>query len=199
MVITIFFIIVISLMVFSIHLIDKKPKENIAQQPNTLRTKKVFPRDIKTKRLFDNIAVDKFMGFVIKETSSNQIKDKLSSYGISFNEYPSNSQKDEKSILFSYKTCDVKWSVCLTIKGNILQFVSLYYYDPDCFNVYKSLCQELKDRYGMIFDVKLYRDNNEGTETLCFADKSNPCHFTEIVYDSSPIIHQKNIYINYFP
>lgn len=66
-------------------------------------------------------------------------------------------------------------------------------------NVYKSLCQELKDRYGMIFDVKLYRDNNEGTETLCFADKSNPCHFTEIVYDSSPIIHQKNIYINYFP
>lgn len=95
MVITIFFIIVISLLVFFIHLIDKKPKENIAQQPNTLRTKKVFPRDIKTKRLFDNIAVDKFMGFVIKETSSNQIKDKLSSYGISFNEYPSNSQKDE--------------------------------------------------------------------------------------------------------
>lgn len=197
-IIIVLLIVVILLLLFYRNVSVKQTKENSIQQINNFHPLKVDSQRVNPQRLFDNITINVFMGFVIKKTAINQIKERLSSDGISFNEYTSDSQKEEKYILFSYKTSDINWSVRLTLKDDILKLVCLDYYDPDCFKVFKYLCQELKDRYGMLFNVTFHEDNDEGTETLCFVDKNNPFHFTEIVYDHSPIIHQNNIYINYF-
>ena len=151
-----------------------------------------------SKRMFDNMVVANFMGFVIKETTVDQIRTILNANGISFRETISLFGKDEINIVFTYKSGNIDWNCQLTIKNNVLNFITLSNYSPDSYNTFKILCKELTERYGSIYNVTSRQDKQEGTETLCFGDKTSWSRFTEVRYDSSPILGQKNVYISYF-
>ena len=144
------------------------------------------------------LALDNFIGFVPKESTCEQIKSVLTAKGISFNEYPDMFDKGKKKITFSYEAFNIVWSCTLLIENDVLEFVSLNNYSPDSYKSFKAICKELSDRYGSSYNVHKSQDKREGTETMSFADKDDPWRFTEIVYDTSPIIDQKNIYIRYF-
>lgn len=147
---------------------------------------------------FDNLDIDNFMGFVINESTITQIKEALNTKGISFGEYPSYFDKNSKDIRFTYRIGYVDWTCMLSVKNDVLKSVMLNNYSPDSHNTFRILCRELIDRYGSFYNVRSSQNSREGTETMCFEDKEDAFHFTEVVYDSSPIIGQKNIYINYF-
>lgn len=144
------------------------------------------------------IDIDNFMGFVIKETTSTQLKKALTDDGISFKEYPDYFDKNKNSVTFPYRLSDITWNCELQLENNVLKHVVLNVYSPDSHKIYKKICKDLLERYGSIYNVYNRQDNDEGTETLSFANKDNMWKFTEIVYDSSPILGQKNIYIYYY-
>jgi len=145
-----------------------------------------------------DIDIDNFMGFILKESTSEQIKNTLSANGISFKEYPDFFDKEGKTIRFSYESGNMVWSCSLDIKDDMLRFISIHRYSPDSPIIFKLLCKELSERYGSTHRVSISQDKYEGTETMSFSKNDNDFHFTEIVYDSSPILGQKNIRINYF-
>ena len=93
---------------------------------------------------------------------------------------------------------DITWTCELQIENDVLEHVVLNVYSPDSYTIYKKLCNELLQQYGSIYNVSNSQDKQEGTETLCFSNKDNMWKFTEIIYDSSPILGQKNIYIYYY-
>lgn len=161
-------------------------------------TKKMFSNKDMESDSLNNLVIDNFMGFVINETTSDKIKNTLHEMGVQFNEYSSYSHEDEYNISFSYRLSNVDWQCELTIKNDILAFVSLCYYSSDSYIIFKGLCKELIERYGSIYNVYNKQDKKEGTEVMSFTNKDNPFIFTEIEYDSSPHLGQKNIYIRYF-
>ena len=151
-----------------------------------------------SKRIFDNMVVANFMGFVIKRTTADQIRTALNTHGISFRETASFFGKDEIIIAFTYKSGNIDWNCQLSIKNNVLNHITLSNYSPDSYNTFKILCKELTERYGSTYNVTSRYDKQEGTETLCFGDKTDWSRFTEVKYDSSPILGTKNVYISYF-
>lgn len=144
------------------------------------------------------LALDNFMGFVNKKSTCEQIKEVLTTNGISFRESPDMFDNNKKQITFSYEAFNVIWSCHLSLQNDVLRFVSLNNYSPDSYRTFKTICDELSKRYGPYFNIRQSKDKREGTETLCFEYKDDPWRFTEVVYDSSPILGQKNIYIKYF-
>ena len=146
----------------------------------------------------NKVDVEDFMGFVINATTSEQIKSSLTGKGISFREHPDFFEKRKKTISFSYRFSDIDWSCELRTEDDVLSHVVLNVFSPDSEKKYKSLCRELLERYGSTYDVANRIDKSEGTETVCFSNKEDPFTFTEIVYDSSPILGQKSIYIRYY-
>lgn len=147
---------------------------------------------------FDNLDIENFMGLVLKESSTQQVKETLCAKGISFKEYPNHYEKNENLIVFPYRLGSIDWGCRITIKNDVLSFVQLDIYNPDSYIIFKTLCKELSERYRSICEITNSQDKQEGTETMNFINKNDFFQFTEVVYDSSPILGQKNIRINYF-
>ena len=148
--------------------------------------------------LFDNLDIVQFLGLVCTESTIEQVKETLCTKGILYKEYPDSFEKNKTVILFSYRLGNNVWDCSLIIKDKVLYYVSLNVYSEDSYNIFKNLCEELSVRYGSICEITTSQDKYEGTETITFTDKIDPFKFTEIRYDSSPIIGQKNVYINFF-
>ena len=148
--------------------------------------------------LFDNLDIVQFLGLVCTESTLGQVKETLCTKGIIYNEYPDSFEKNRTVILFPYRLGNHVWDCSLIIKDTMLYYVSLNLYSEDSYNIFMNLCEELSERYGSICEITTSHDKYEGTETITFTDKINPSKFTEIRYDSSSIIGQKNIYINFF-
>lgn len=146
-------------------------------------------------RIFDKLALDNFLGLIIKETTKEEVMNVLISKGISFREFPDLFHDNKKTITFSYNTGDIDWNCHLDIKDDVLYSVVLYKYSADSYSIYQTLCREMTERYNHIYNISTYQNKQEGTETITFAEKGNNFNYTEIEYDSSPIINQKNIYI----
>ena len=147
---------------------------------------------------FDNLDIEKFLGLICKESTIEQVKETLCAKGVLYNEYPDPFTKNGKTLLFPYRLGNLDWDCSLKIRDEVLYYVSLNVYCEESYNIFKNLCEELSERYSSICVITASHDKDEGTETMTFTDKFNPFKFTEIRYDSSPIIGQKNVYINYF-
>ena len=152
----------------------------------------------KPKRFFENLSVENFIGLVINESTTAQIKDELSSKGLSYQEYPVFGHDDECDLTLNYVTSDINWSCRLNTKNNVLQMVVLNIYSPDSYSIYQTLCKEFQQRFSSSYNISQTHDSYEGTIKTCFENKSDPWQFTEVEYDSSPILGQKNVYIRYF-
>lgn len=150
------------------------------------------------KRMFDKLDINGFMGFVLKETTSEQVVNTLNAEGSTFGEYPDFSDPNQKSISFTYRAGDIDWSCSMTFKNNILCLASLNNYNPNSYKTFQIICNEMSERFCSLYNIRNSKDRQEGTETMTFEKKDDPCQFTEIVYDSSPILGQKNIYIKYW-
>ncbi len=151
-----------------------------------------------TTRLFENLSVDNFMGLIINESSMVQIKEALNTRGLSYQENSLFGHKDECNLTFKYVAGGVDWLCILTTKNNVLKMVVLNTYSPDSYSIYQKLCKELQERYSTSYNISKNSDSTEGTEKTCFMNKSDCWQFTEVEYDSSPILGQKNVYIRYF-
>lgn len=149
------------------------------------------------QKLFNEISMDNFLGFVVKKSNYAEIVSVLQQKGINYHEYPS-TVKECKDIRFSYNAGNISWGCYLILKNNVLCFISLDNYSPNSYNTYQILCKEMSERFASSYNISKSQDRAEGTETTSFISKENTSCFTEIVYDSSPIIEQKNIYIKYF-
>jgi hypothetical protein len=147
---------------------------------------------------FENLSVENFIGLVINESTTAQIKDELSSKGLSYKEYPVFGHDDECDLTLNYVTSDINWSCRLNTKNNVLQMVVLNIYSPDSYSIYQTLCKEFQQRFSSSYNISQTHDSYEGTIKTCFENKSDPWQFTEVEYDSSPILGQKNVYIRYF-
>lgn len=168
--------------------------------PYTPPQKKVMqtPTTLSPSRRFDKMVVAKFMGFVIKESTMEQVKDTLRAQGFDFREYNEPNNKNEQSIRFTYNIGNIDWDCCLSFKNNVLHLVSLSNYSPNSYSTFQTLSRELSERYKFIYNLTSHIDKDEGTESICFEDKNEWGRFTEVTFDSSPILGQKNIRITYF-
>lgn len=172
---------------------DKQENREINVQNEPLATYRKEPQ-----RRFDKLAIDNFLGFVLKVTTFDEIVEVLQQNNVNYSEYPDYSDKDIKKIIFSYELGTIVWNCNLRIEKNILKFISIHNYSPNSYDTYKILCKEMSVRFSSSHNINTSIDKREGTETTSFINKEDVWSFTEIVYDSSPIIGQKNIYIRYF-
>lgn len=154
--------------------------------------------DTKSARLFDNLSVDNYLGLIIKESTIAEIKKALNSEGLSYKEFPVYGCKDEIDIAFQHRIGGINWSCCLTTRNNVLKGVVLNIYSPNSYTIYQSLCKELEERYSASHQISKRQNSHDGTETTCFTSKDDAWQFTEVEFDSSPILGQKNVYIRYF-
>lgn len=160
--------------------------------------KKNLKVDKKPTRLFDNLPVDNYLGLIINESTTAQIKEVLNSEGLSYKEFPVYGHKDEIDVAFQHRIGDIDWSCRLTTRNGVLKGAVLNIYSPNSYTIYQSLCKELEERCSTSHDISKRRDSHDGTETTCFTNKDDTWQFTEVEYDSSPILGQKNVYIRYF-
>ena len=141
--------------------------------------------------VFDNLDIENFLGLVLEESTIQQVKETLCAKGISFKEY-------SDQIVFPYRLGNVDWGCTISFEKGVICLVTLDVYSPDSYSIYKTLCKELSERYRSNFEITNSQDKQDGTETMNFTSKNDFFRFTEIVYDSSPILGQKNVYIKYF-
>lgn len=172
---------------------DKQEEREINFSNEPLDTYKNEPQ-----RQFDKLAINNFLGFAVNVTSFDEIVEVLQQHDVDYSEFPDYSDKDNKEIVFSYETGAIVWSCNLKIKKNKLGFISLHNYSPNSYETYKILCEEMSERFNSSHNINISINKREGTETTTFVNKEDVWSFTEIEYDSSPIIGQKKIYIRYF-
>lgn len=155
-------------------------------------------KKIEPQRQFDRLAMDNFLGFRIKQSTLDEVESVLKNKNISYSVFPDYSKNEDKDIVFSFEIGNINWQCRLTIKDRILRFVSINNYNPNSYQLYKVLCSEMSGRFSSSHDISNSQNQMEGTETTCFTSKEDAWCFTEIVYDSSPILGQENVYIKYF-
>lgn len=172
--------------------------DNKQASGDTITSDILDKKETEPKRRFDDLAIDNFLGFCVKKTTLDEIVSVLKQKTINYNEYPSYSREDEKYIAFLYEAGNIKWDCRLTIRNNKLGFISINNYDSNSYHTYKILCSEMSTRFSATHNISNSQDKMEGTETTCFTSKEDGWCFTEIVYDSSPILDQKNVYIKFF-
>lgn len=151
----------------------------------------------KGKNEFDNLFVNEFLGCIPGVSTENQIRVILSNNDISFKEH-SSGNKAEKDYIFSFLLGNINWHCDFMIKEDTLRLITLSYYNPECYKIYRKICEELSERYKGTHDISFYENNSDKTEKMVISDREDRFKFTEIEYDSSPILGQNNIYIRYF-
>lgn len=150
------------------------------------------------KNEFDNLYVNEFLGCKPGVSTENQIRVILSNNNISFKEHSSSGNKTEKDYIFSFLLSNTNWHCDFMIKEDTLRLITLSYYNPECYKTYRKICEELSERYKGTHDISFYENNSDKTEKMVISDREDSFKFTEIEYDSSPILGQNNIYIRYF-
>ena len=73
--------------------------------------------------------LENFIGLVINESTTAQIKDELSSKGLSYQEHPVWGHDDQCDLTLNYVTSDINWLCRLTTKNNVLKMVVLNIYN----------------------------------------------------------------------
>ena len=87
--------------------------------------KKNVKVDTKPTRLFDNLPVDNYLGLIINESTTAQIKEVLNSEGLSYKDFPVYGHKDEIDVAFQHRIGDIDWSCRLTTRNGVLKGVVL--------------------------------------------------------------------------
>lgn len=155
-------------------------------------------KETPSKNEFEDLSVNAFLDCIPNTSTEEQVKESLNKKGIQYKEYPSFGKEDEKDIVLTFATGSIDWNTRLTIKKGKLRLVALAYYNPNCYKTYREICEELSKRYGKTYDIEFSECKSEGTEKMAISDKEDAFSFTEIEYDPSLILGQKNVYIRYF-
>lgn len=156
------------------------------------------PVETPSKGEFEDLSVNVFLDCIPNTSTEEYVKESLNKRGIQYEEFPSFDNTDEKDIVLTFTTGSINWNSRLLIEKGKLRLVSLSYYNPDCYNTYRKICEELLRRYKKAYTIEFSECKSEGTEKMVISDKEGGFSFTEIEYDPSLILGQKNVYIRYF-